>query len=564
MAMQKSKLRIGLLLNGTELAAWAYRMIEIIKDSDYAEISLIVENTLPAEKRRLSLVSQIARKIRLGQFWTTVIRLTLTTLERRLIGKPGGLPNASKQVDGKDLLAGIKVIKVHPKRQGFSDYIEGDELARIQAHNIDVFIRLGFRILRGDILRSARYGVWSYHHGDNRVNRGGPPGYWEVMESSPVTGTMLQVLTEDLDGGRVLYRSYSSTHDMSLADNKSNVQWKTLHFIPRKLKQLHDEGEEIFFARVKEENAHPEFYDRRLYKVPTNSELGVLLWKKLLQKCRRKWNDALYFMQWFLLYDIREGISTSFWRFKHITPPKDRFWADPFIVARDNKYYVFIEEFLYATQKGHISLIVMNKDGSFEPPVRVLEAPYHLSYPFVFEFESNLYLIPESSANRTVELYKCTAFPLKWEFQRNLMNNCQVVDTTLFQWQGKWWMFVNQIQTEGASSWDELFLHYSDSPFSANWTPHQRNPVVSDARSARPAGRLFVRNGRLYRPSQNCSGHYGYGFNICEITKLTETEYEEKIVSRVEPKWDKNIVSTHTINYEDGLTIIDGQLRRRR
>ncbi len=564
MAMQKSKLRIGLLLNGTELAAWAYRMIEIIKDSDYAEISLIVENTLPAEKRRLSLVSQIARKIRSGQFWTTVIRLTLTTLERRLIGKPGGLPNASKQVDGKDLLAGIEVIKVHPKRQGFSDYIEGDELARIQAHNIDVFIRLGFRILRGDILRSARYGVWSYHHGDNRVNRGGPPGYWEVMESSPVTGTMLQVLTEDLDGGKVLYRSYSSTHDMSLADNKSNVQWKTLHFIPRKLKELHEEGEETFFARVKEENAHPQFYDRRLYKAPTNSELGVLLWKKLLQKCRRKWNDALYFMQWFLLYDIREGISTSFWRFKHITPPKDRFWADPFIVARDNKYYVFIEEFLYATQKGHISLIVMNKDGSFEPPVRVLEAPYHLSYPFVFEFESNLYLIPESSANRTVELYKCMAFPLKWEFQRNLMNNCQVVDTTLFQWQGKWWMFVNQIQTVGASSWDELFLHYSDSPFSANWTPHQRNPVVSDARSARPAGRLFVRNGRLYRPSQNCSGHYGYGFNICEITKLTETEYEEKIVSRVEPKWDKNIVSTHTINYEDGLTIIDGQLRRRR
>ncbi len=562
--MQKSKLRIGLLLNGTELAAWAYRMIEIIKDSDYAEISLIVENTLPAEKRRLSLVSQIARKIRSGQFWTTVIRLTLTTLERRLIGKPGGLPNASKQVDGKDLLAGIEVIKVHPKRQGFSDYIEGDELARIQAHNIDVFIRLGFRILRGDILRSARYGVWSYHHGDNRVNRGGPPGYWEVMESSPVTGTMLQVLTEDLDGGRVLYRSYSSTHDMSLTDNKSNVQWKTLHFIPRKLKQLHDEGEEIFFARVQEENAHPEFYDRRLYKAPTNSELGVLLWKKLLQKCRRKWNDALYFMQWFLLYDIREGISTSFWRFKHITPPKDRFWADPFIVARDNKYYVFIEEFLYATQKGHISLIVMNKDGSFEPPVRILETPYHLSYPFVFEFESNLYLIPESSANRTVELYKCMAFPLKWEFQRNLMNNCQVVDTTLFQWQGKWWMFVNQIQTVGASSWDELFLHYSDSPFSDNWTPHQRNPVVSDARSARPAGRLFVRNGRLYRPSQNCSGHYGYGFNICEITKLTETEYEEKIVSRVEPKWDKNIVSTHTINYEDGLTIIDGQLRRRR
>jgi hypothetical protein len=564
MTIQKSKLRIGLLLDGTELAAWAYRMIEIIKDSDYAEISLIVQNTLPAEKRRLTLASRIARRISSGQFWTTFIRLSLTTLERRLIGKPGCLPNASKQVDGEELLAGVEVIKVNPRRQRLSDYIEGDELASIRARDIDIFIRLGFRILRGGILGSARYGVWSFHHGDNRVNRGGPPGYWEVMQSSPVTGSMLQILSEDLDGGSVLYRSYASTNDMSLADNKSQIHWKTLHFIPRKLKELHKEGEEVFLARVKEENAHPQFYDRRMYRTPTNGERSVLLWKKLLQKVKRKWDDTFYFRQWILLYDIRKGMSTSLWRFKPIIQPNDRFWADPFIVARDNKYYVFIEEFLYARQRGHISLIVMNKDGSFEPSVCVLEAPYHLSYPFVFEFENNLYLIPESRVNRTVGLYKCTAFPHKWEFQKNLMEDCQAVDATLIQWQGKWWMFVNQIETEGASPWDELFLYYSNSPLSDTWTPHQRNPVVSDVRSARPAGRLFLHNGHLYRPSQNCSEHYGYGFNICEITKLTETDYEEKIVSRVEPKWDKSVVSTHTFNYEDGLTVIDGQLRRRR
>jgi len=562
--MQKSKLRIGLLLNGTELLAWQYRMIEIIKDSDYAEISLVVQKTLTDEKQLLPLATRVANNIRAGTFWTAVIRVTLNILERVLIGKPGVLPDAFKAVDGTKLLAGVQVVKVNPRRQKYSDYIDGNELARIQAHHIDVFIRLGFRILRGEILRSARYGVWSYHHGDNRVNRGGPAGYWEVMESSPESGSVLQILTEDLDGGIVLYRSYSTTNDMSLTDNKSNVDWKTLHFIPRKLKELHEEGEETFFARVKEKNAHPQFYDRRLYKAPTNGERGVLLWKKLLQKVRRKWDGTFYFRQWMLLYDIREGISTSLWRFKHITPPKDRFWADPFVVARDNKYYIFIEEFLYAPQKGHISLIVMNKDGSWESPVRVLEAPYHLSYPFILEFEGDLYMVPESMGNGTVELYKCTAFPRKWEFQKNLMENCQAVDPTLIQWQGKWWMFVNQIQTEGTSLWDELFLYYSDSPLSNNWTPHRRNPVVSDVKSARPAGRLFVRDGHLYRPSQNSSGHYGYGFNICEITKLTETEYEENVVSRVEPKWDKNIVSTHTISYEDGLTIIDGELRRRR
>jgi hypothetical protein len=146
----------------------------------------------------------------------------------------------------------------------------------------------------------------------------------------------------------------------------------------------------------------------------------------------------------------------------------------------------------------------------------------------------------------------------------NLMEDCQAVDPTVVQWQGKWWMFVNQAESEGASLSEELFLYYSDSPLSVRWTPHPRNPIVSDARSSRPAGRLFVRDGRLLRPSQNCCPHYGYGFNICEVTKLTETTYEEHIVSRIVPGWDRDVVSTHTINHEVGLTVIDGQLRRRR
>ena len=208
--MQKSKLRIGLLLNGTELLAWQYRMIETIKDSDYAEISLVVQKTLTDEKQLLPLATRVANNIRAGTFLSAVIRVTLNILERVLIGKPGVLPDAFKAVDGTKLLAGVQVVEVNPRRRKYSDYIDGNELARIQAHNIDVFIRLGFRILRGEILRSARYGVWSYHHGDNRVNRGGPAGYWEVMESALECGAVLQILTEDLDGGTVLNRSYSN------------------------------------------------------------------------------------------------------------------------------------------------------------------------------------------------------------------------------------------------------------------------------------------------------------------------------------------------------------------
>ena len=562
--MQRRKLRTGLLVDGPELPAWAHRMIEIIKQSEYAEIALVVQNTPPPDRGPVPLSRKIAAKIKSGEVRSTAIRLLLTASERFLVGKPGDLPDASKKIDSTDLFRGVDVIKVCPRRHQFSDYIEADDLARIQARDIDVLIRLGFRILRGDILRAARYGVWSYHHGDNMSYRGGPHGYWEVMESSPETGSMLQILSEDLDNGRVLYRSFSATHPMSLEDNRSNVQWKALHFIPRKLKELYEQGEGDFFARVEEENAHPIFYDRRLYTAPTNVERCILLWKKLLEKCKRKWRDTLYRKQWFLLFDIGEDISTSLWRFKYLMPPKDRDWADPFIVSRAHNYYIFIEEYPYATRKGHISVIVMSREGTFAPPVPVLKASYHLSYPFVFMFENEIYMIPESRMNRTIDLYKCVAFPYKWQFEKTLMKDCGAADTTLCQWQSKWWMFVNQSETREASSSDELFLYYSDTPLSNNWTPHPRNPIVSDTKSARPAGRLFVRKGRLYRPSQNCSGHYGRGLNISEITRLTETEYEEKIVSRVEPKWDRNVISTHTLNYEAGLTIVDGQRWRRR
>jgi hypothetical protein len=549
--MQKDRLRIGLLLDGTEIAAWAYRMVEIIQQSDYAQIALIVRNDAAAQEPPERADRAAGRGF-------------LAALEKFLVGKPGQLPDAFARMDVRKLIAGIEVIDVSPERRQLPEFSEGRDLARIQVHNIDVLIDLGSKTLRGEILRGARYGVWSCRLGGGGTARTEAAGYREVMESQPVTESSIRILDGNSGSDWDICRSFSATHDMSLVDNRSNAQWKALHFIPRKLRELHEGGGEEFLTRAREEGARVPPGDGGAPGMLTDGERGALLWKKLLQKIGRKWSDTFYFRQWFLLYDLQEGMSTSFGRFRRITPPKDRFWADPFIVARGDRYYIFIEEKLFAERKGRISVIVMNRGGGWEPPVLVLEASCHLSYPFVFEFEGGLYMTPESRGSRTIGLYKCTRFPYEWKLERNLMEDCQAVDPTLVQWQGKWWMFVNQAESEGASLSEELFLYYSESPLSGHWMPHPRNPVVSDARSSRPAGRPFVRDGCLYRPSQNCCPHYGYGFNISEVTKLTETDYEERVLSRVEPVWDGNIVSTHTINYEDGLTVIDGQFRRRR
>jgi hypothetical protein len=181
-----------------------------------------------------------------------------------------------------------------------------------------------------------------------------------------------------------------------------------------------------------------------------------------------------------------------------------------------------------------------------------------MSYPFIFKIDGAFYMIPETSRNRTIQLFKCTAFPDKWEFERNLMTDLSAVDSTVFYHAGKWWLFTSIDQTDNSvGNSTELFLFFTDDIFSAEWHGHPLNPVISDIRNARMAGKIFVENGMIIRPSQDCSVRYGRGFSLNQITKLSMEEYEEKEIIQVEPFWDKNIRGTHTFNFDKDFTVID-------
>ncbi len=564
--MKKNKLKIGILTEGYHLSAWTRKMIEDIMTNDYASVDLVVVGEDPNDDEEEPQQKSIADKLRdnSGQITHLLIKKLLLTSYEKLIDRQTFLPDAFESVDCEDLFSSIPTIKVKTRKTKWSDYFHEDDVKEIKDHDIDIFIRCGFGILRGDILSSAKYGIWSYHHGDNNVNRGGPAGYWESMQSWSETGSVLQILSEDLDNGQVLYRSFSNTDTMSLRDNRSNFFWKTLSFMPRKMEELYRLGEDKFFAKVEHENRHPIFYSDRLYTEPSNAELAKLTFNKLKEKVKLVFDNKFRLEQWVLMFHLKDEFSSSLWRYKKIIPPKDRFWADPHIIYKDNTYYIFLEELPYSTDKGHISLITMDEQGNYSEPELILDKPYHLSYPFIFEHENEFYMIPESAANRTVELYKCVDFPLKWEFEMNLMEDVQAVDATLLFHNNKWWMFTNMVENKGASSWDELFLFSSDDLLSQDWQPHPMNPVISDVKSSRPAGKIFIEDGRIYRPSQNCSVRYGYGFNINEITVLDDENYAETIVSKVEPNWDKDIIGTHTFNRANALHIIDAIYKRKK
>jgi len=560
--MVKEKLRIGVLLDSYTVEAWELKIFETLKNCSYADIKLVVLNDVEHIEYNKSLLSKI--KNNKGRIFYVVFRKFLDTIYRKFIERRTYLPNASQLVDSESLFKGFPIIKVKPIRKQWSDYFHENDIQAIKEHDIDILIRFGFQILRGEILSSAKYGIWSYHHGDNNLNRGGPAGFWESMESWPEVGTILQILTEDLDNGKILARSFSCTNKISIQDNRSNYFWKSLTFMPKKIKELYSIGEKEFFEQVSYDNRHPLLYSERLYVKPSNLEYSRLIFRKFFEKAVLIFNNKIYFNQWILMFHLKDSPSSSLWRYKKIIPPKDRFWADPHILFKDDKYYIFIEEFMYATNKGHISLMVMDESGNYENPIPILETPYHLSYPFVFEYQQDYYMIPESGANKTVDLYKCVEFPLKWEYQKTLIKDIEAFDATVFYHHKKWWMFANVVEVEGASSWDELHLFSADDPTSDEWRPHPKNPIVSDCKTARPAGKIFSHNGLLYRPSQNCSVHYGYGFNINEIIVLDGENYSENLVSAVKPNWDKKICKTHTFNRVGSLHIIDASYTRYR
>jgi hypothetical protein len=277
---------------------------------------------------------------------------------------------------------------------------------------------------------------------------------------------------------------------------------------------------------------------------------------RALRLAARVWHK-LFRIQWFVEVELRldSAIVPDFAESVPLYPPADRFWADPFIIPRQDGYYVFMEECPYATDKGHIVVLELSRTGEFRGCRPVLERPYHLSYPFLFEWRGDLYMIPESSQNRTVELYRCQSFPDQWVFDRVLLEDVNAYDPTLLEHEGRWWMFLTMAR-DGQSHHEHLHLFHADNPLGP-YRPHVGNPVKSDLRGARPAGALFRQGGVLYRPTQDCARMYGEAVVLQRVEVLNETSYRETEVGEIAPGWRTNVLGVHTLNSGDGLRVVD-------
>jgi hypothetical protein len=209
-----------------------------------------------------------------------------------------------------------------------------------------------------------------------------------------------------------------------------------------------------------------------------------------------------------------------------VTDVPAKFVADPFLVREDSVWYLFFEVYNTNSKQGDIAVATSNNTRKWNYERVVLDEPFHLSYPYVFNWQNDYYLIPESHETNSVRLYKAVDFPSQWSFLGTLIEGRDFVDPSVVHFNDEWWMFVSSL-----AQGDTLRLYYADD-LMGPWNEHPGNPIVRvHENMARPGGRVLEYDGRVFRYQQDLNPGSYHRLWPLEVTELTTTRYREELLS---------------------------------
>ncbi len=436
---------------------------------------------------------------------------------------------------------------IFKNKNNFCTYNEKD-ISKIADRELDAIIRIESGIIQGEILKITKKGIISFHHGDNEIYRGLPPGFWEVYNKNPSTGFIIQKLNEELDEGDVLFKGSVITKLFYLYNQLFVYKQSVKHFNKTVNNYLTNNN----FAFIKKDN-----HDTKIYKEPNFFELLRYIFFTYLFLIKKIFLKIFKFKEIWSIAFIRDRFDKkNLEKFTKIENPKGRFIADPFLVKHDEKNYVFVEDFNLKKKQGSISCFKLENNKS-RFLGKILEEDFHLSFPFIFKFNDTFYMCPETREKKDIRLYKCVDFPLKWVFHKTLIKNIFAVDTLIFNRDNIWWLLTNTDKNNLDAS-SELSIYFSrNGPLTEHWTPHQNNPIISLTDKARNAG-LVMDNEKIFRISQRAGfNNYGMEFDINEIQTINEKNYDEKKLDNIKPIFFDDIVGTHHLSFNDEYSVID-------
>lgn len=427
------------------------------------------------------------------------------------------------------------------------------DMASARNAGVDFFLSFGDPRAAAPLLDAAPYGVWHFALSDVSRFSTSTPGFWEVHDAHDVTGAYLLRLTADGGPGIPLKCGFLPTISHSFEQNLKALQ-DAVTMWPAHVCWDLAQGAAGYFRSA----AMPVPPEHR--GDPSALNLAKVRLRERQRLARSFVRDKFFTIQWtlarvkqtpgeFIGAERRAEVS-------HLYPStKDRYFADPCVIARDSRAYVFCEEYRNPELHGDVAVCEFGENGAGIPQPAIRET-HHLSYPHVFEYGGQTYCIPESGGIRKVCLYRCVEFPHKWEYVHTLIEGFEAADSTIVEYGGRWWLFCTSSEAVPKGHYSHLYVWHADHLF-GTWTQHVRNPVKIDARSARPGGPFFAHGGALYRPAQDCSRSYGCAIRINRIDTLTESDFAETVVGTIRPPRTRYTRGVHTISSDADWCVVD-------
>ncbi len=535
-------IRFGIMCNGTRFPSWQATAIRRLLSIPGVEASLLIVPASPG-----TAVSVTGRLGRIGSLLADRCHLLWNLFNKGYVERRS---RASRSVDLSTDLDGVPTLPCATVPVGrFGEAFSPGDVAAIRAHDLDFVLRFGFGIVKGEVLEAARYGLWSYHHGDEQRYRGRPPGFWELVDGEDVVGAILQRLTERLDGGIVLHRgtfravpySYVRTRDEAFSGSSD---WAAV--VCRS----------IMSGDLAQVTAAASATKAPVRHNPGNVAMLRFLARQAVAFVVNQWRGLTRAAKWTIgVADVPiESFLTG------DTPPirwireygATRYLADPFPLPGGSDV-ALVEDYDYRTHRGVIAAVPLDGAGRPRP---VIDPGVHASYPYLFEADGAVWCAPEIYQAGELRLYRAVSFPDEWEHVATPVTGLGVLDPTFWHHEGRWWIFA----TDHADGPNTKLRIWHSTDLLSGWEPHPLNPVKTDVRSSRSAGTPFVVDGTLFRPAQDGSHSYGGGITINRVDVLTPTAFSEEAVARVPPPdTGRYRHGIHTLSAAGDRTVVDGR-----
>jgi hypothetical protein len=439
--------------------------------------------------------------------------------------------------------APIKFLRLAERDRKGRLVIDANGVREVEDLHLDALVCCSRSTPAGAILDASRDGIISILASID-LGASGAAGFTDVLEGNADTHFTIERLCKP-GASREIFFSGSIATALLYTWNRVGLHARALPYLRATLERLAS-GDR---SRTVAESAEP--------NTPGLADVGRYV-LRTLRRCTAKAMRRLSGSE----FNWQVAIATEAWwncRFDHgkiIPNPSGAFLADPFTITFGGVTYLFVEEFPFETRKGVITAYRI-EDGEARRIGVALEEPYHLSFPFLFRHEGEVYMVPEGGADRSIKLYKSSSFPAEWSEVKVLMSDVSAVDTILFRDSSLWWMLTT-IKGEGPGLNNaELHAFYASDLF-GDWLPHQQNPVVMDARKGRNGGFCRDQTGAPCRVAQSPGfTFYGAGSAIYRIDELTPQTYRETLVSEIKPDFLAGLDGTHHLHSEQGVTVYD-------